>query len=159
MIAFGETYFSQPASAPFLIRTEDEGDLFVSFVIAFPRREAVPESSVGNEKVDAILGDAVALCPGEEQYEILFESYILYLVRDESYAAVGPEEVSEGGFLCIYEKSHLLDVLPLITDCQILEDGEPYPGKWKHYGIFCLDHIIDVITCKEPTIRKLTGAS
>lgn len=156
MIAFGDSHFQHPISAPFLIRSEGGEDLCVSFIIAFPKYEYVPESGVGNEKLDAVLANATAICPSEEQYEILFENYILYQVRNESYAAVDAVEVYKGSFLCIYEKSHLLDALPLLTDCQILESGIPYPGKWKHYAILCQNHIIDVITCKEPTIRKIT---
>ena len=156
MIVFGDNHFQHPASAPFLIRSEDREELRVSFIIAFPKYECVPESSVGNEKLDAVLANATAVCPGEEQYEILFENYILYQVRNESYASSNNEEISTGTYLLVYEKSRLLDAIPLLTDCQILQDGIPYPGKWKHYGICCQNHIIDVITCRAPMIRKLS---
>lgn len=82
-------------------------------------------------------------------------SNILYQVRNELFCSWDGYELRQGKFFIVFEKSRLLDTLPLITDCQIGDDGEAYPGKWKHYGIYCQNHIIDIISHNEPIIKKL----
>ena len=136
---------------PFLLKAEEPEDHCLSLRLAFPCRA---EDADQEETLTAILADATPLCPNEEQYEIRFEHYILYQIRNESYASWGPDETATGDFLKVFEKSHLLETLQLFTDCQICEDGSYYPGKWQHYGIFCQNHIVDVIACQEPAIIR-----
>lgn len=88
-------------------------------------------------------------------YEILFPTYILHQVRNESYTGNDPYEVFSGCFLCIYTRSHLLDSLDTFTSVQKYSDDLYYPGKWTHYQIISYNHIVDVISVDAPIIRKL----
>lgn len=85
-------------------------------------------------------------------YEICFHNYIIYQIRNESFCSYDPEEIRHGKYLIIFKKSKLLSHLSIVTDAQQLEDGSYYPGKWKHYGIYTQNHIIDVIAQDAPVI-------
>lgn len=32
-----------------------------------------------------------------------------------------------------------------------------YPGPLTHYGVYCEDHLLDVITNAEPTVRRMSA--
>ena len=89
-------------------------------------------------------------------YRICFRDYIIYQIRNESYASCGPGEIRHGHYLVVFEKSELLSRLSSITDAQQLDDGSHYPGEWTHYGIFTQNHIIDVIALGEPEISAIS---
>lgn len=156
MIEFGNEN-SEPKHAPFLIKAEENEDNCIKFIIslACEGEKGSDTNDMDIERLGEILSKAVPIYPNKnEMYEIAFEQYILYQTRNESYCSFDGYEIKQGKYFIIFEKSGLLDVLPLITDCQILSDGTAYPGNWKHYGIYCRNHIIDVISHNEPTIKK-----
>lgn len=82
------------------------------------------------------------------QWEIIFECYILYQVRNESFCSFHAAEVKTGKYLAVFEKSRLLEYLPTAVDAGLLEHTEP----WKHYDIFTQNQIIDVIAQADPVI-------
>ncbi len=88
-------------------------------------------------------------------YEIVFPSYIIYQVRNESYCSWDEYEIRKGNTLYIYEKSKFLDYFKSVTDCCQSDDGDYYPGEWIHYGIGAEDHIIDIISHEKPIIKKI----
>lgn len=156
MIEFGNEN-SEPKQAPFLIKAEENEDNCIHFIVSLACKgeKGSDINDMGIERLGEILSNATPIFPDKnEVYEIIFEQYILYQTRNESYCSYDDYEIKEGKYFIIFEKSRLLDVLPLITDCQILSDGTSYPGTWKHYGIYCQNHIIDVISHNEPTIKK-----
>ena len=157
MIKFG-VESAEIDRAPFLIKTDEEEENCVRFTISLScTNEKISKIDTGIENLDKILSNAVPICPDyNERYEITFESYVMYQVRNESYCSYDDYELGKGNYFIVFEKSRLLDVLPIITDCQVLSDGTFYPDKWKHYGIYCLNHIIDVITYNEPIIKKIS---
>lgn len=153
MIAFGR---DSERHAPFLISLSEELDNKLKIVIALSCTGKKGSADVDIPALGEILKECRSIYPDENQtYEILFEGYILYLNRNESYTSWDDSEIRKGKYLIYFEKSRLLDMLPMLTDCQILSDGTHYPGNWKHYGIYCQNHIIDVISCHEPIIKKL----
>lgn len=86
---------------------------------------------------------------------IQFPRYILYQVRDESWSAWDPRGVWEGKYLRIFSESGLLQRIE--TETTVCRDGDSYlPGKWRHYGIYTQNHVVDVISHIEPvmTIEK-----
>ncbi|MDE6500309.1 MAG: hypothetical protein K2K83_06360 [Rikenella sp.] len=85
--------------------------------------------------------------------EIVFEQYILYQVRCESFADGDPEEVSQGRWFLICERSTLLSDLQKYTIVSRTDDGSYYPGEWKHYKIVTWHHIVDVVATGEPKVR------
>lgn len=84
------------------------------------------------------------------RYEIVFGSYVSYCVRNESYVVLDQSEVFTGRLFNIYSRSHFLDYVRAATIA-----SEDYPGKFIHYGINCLDHILDVVSVDEPAINLL----
>lgn len=86
--------------------------------------------------------------PEPDQWEIVFEDYILYQVRNESFCSFHAEEIRAGKYLAVYERSRLLEYLPMAVDAGLLEHTQP----WKHYGIFTQNQIIDVIAQADPVI-------
>ncbi|MBR1555144.1 MAG: hypothetical protein IJ644_07115 [Oscillospiraceae bacterium] len=155
MIAFGQQDSGQ---GPFLISLSEEYDNDLKIVVSLSCTGEIGENAddMGIPALGDILRKSCPIYPDENQtYEILFEQYILYQTRNESYTSWDDYEIRKGTYFIIFEKSRLLDALPVLTDCQILSDGTYYPEKWKHYGIYCQNHIIDVISCFPPEIRKL----
>ena len=110
--------------------------------------------------------DANALDPLREIREILRESkpivhesgcrvfhlrwptYIAYSVRNESYVTPDDYEDFEGRLFVKYSKSRYLDFVGSATFAT-----SDYPGPFDHYGIYCLNHIIDVVSVSAPEIR------
>ena len=152
MIVFGQQDSGQ---APFLISMSEEYDNTLKLVVSLAYLGEQSETPEFPE-LDKILKKARPILPNQNQiYKILFENYILYQTRNESYTSWDNYEIRKGKYFIRFEKSRLLDFLPVLTDCQRLANGEYYPGKWKHYGIYCQNHIIDVISCHEPEIKKI----
>ena len=143
--------------APFIRKIEENGFNEIKFIVSLSNRgKKKTVSDVENDQLGDILSNAIPVYPdNNETYEIIFENYILYQTRNESYCSWDNYEIQKGKSFIIFEKSRLLDVLPQLTDCQKLKDGTYYPGKWKHYGIYCQNHIVDIISCNEPTIKKI----
>ncbi|MEK4978626.1 hypothetical protein [Bacillus sp. FSL K6-6540] len=79
-----------------------------------------------------------------------FEWYIGYSVRNESYTSWDDYEEFEGKIFRIYSKSRYLDFIKVGTFA-----SEDYPGPFKHYGISCLNHVVDVASVSEPIIKEV----
>ena len=110
-----------------------------------------------SEALEEILKESTPIYPSEDDvYEIIFPNYIIYQVRNESYCSWDDYEIRKGRRLIIFEKSRLLDHFQTVTDSCQTEDGDFYPGEWKHYGVYGEDHIIDVITHEKPIIKKIS---
>lgn len=91
--------------------------------------------------------------PTGQVFEITWNSYIAYCVRNESYCAVpADEDLAVGKRFRIYRKSHFLNFI----GCATVACTE-YPGPFAHFGICCEDHVIDVISVDEPEIRRREG--
>lgn len=146
--------------APFLIKAEEIEDNCIRFIVslACEGEKGSDTNDMGIDRLGEILSKATPIYPNKnEMYEIVFEQYILYQTRNESYCSLDNYEIEYGKHFILFERSRLLDILPMITDCQILSDGIAYPGEWKHYGIYCQNHIIDIISHDQPTIKKLNS--
>lgn len=85
-------------------------------------------------------------------FEICFDNYIIYQIRNESFCSYDPNEIRHGKHLVVFEKSKMLSHLDEITDVQQFDDGSYYPDKWTHYGIYTQNHVIDVISHRQPAI-------
>jgi len=84
------------------------------------------------------------------EYEIHFEDYIAYAVLNESFTVHDESEKFEGRLFRIYSESKFLEYIAAGT---IATDD--YPGPFKHHGIACLNHIIEVASMEPPTITLL----
>jgi hypothetical protein len=83
-------------------------------------------------------------------YEILFERYVAYSIRNESYTQKDDEEIHTGRLACVYSKSKFLDYVKASTFA-----SDDYPGPITHYGFNCLNHIVDIAALEEPIIKVI----
>jgi hypothetical protein len=80
-------------------------------------------------------------------YEVVFDQYIAYTVLNESYTVWDDDEIFEGQLFRIYSKSKFLAYVSAGTIA-----SADYPGPFKHYGISCLNHIVQVASTVAPLI-------
>ena len=72
-------------------------------------------------------------------YEITFDTYIAYSVRNESFCEWNEAEKFSGKLFRIYSKSSFLDYIKSATFA-----SEDFTGKFNHYGIIAAHHNIDI---------------
>lgn len=100
-------------------------------------------------------GDAYAIGSNENcrLFELTFDQPISYSVLNESYGKYPePPEAFAGKYFRQFTWSYLLEMTRKTT---YASDDYPGPDPLRHYEIACLNHIIDVITTREPEIRIL----
>ncbi|OYT21137.1 MAG: hypothetical protein CCU26_02595 [Nitrospira sp. UW-LDO-01] len=85
--------------------------------------------------------------PGCRTFELVWPSYIGYSVRDESFSLPESEE-GEGQIFVQYTKSKYLDFITTATFA-----NSDFPGPFKHWAIYCLNHSLDVVSTKEPIVE------
>lgn len=83
-------------------------------------------------------------------FEVVWDSYISYSVRNESYCSWDKDEEWSGNAFRTYTKSKFLDFVSNGTFA-----SDDYPGPFAHYEIVCSDHIIDVASEHPPTVRRV----
>ena len=157
-ISFAEAsrQISEDRHGPFLcdLREDCDNRLVITICRSQTNPEAQPEQT-GNAAFDSILEQCTPIEPDELQtMEIVFENYIIYQVRNESYCSYDPDEKRIGKYLSVFEKSKLLDALPLLTDAVRFEDGTYFTDVWKHYGIDTQNQIIAVVSHAEPKVYQ-----
>lgn len=86
--------------------------------------------------------------PGCRVFEVVWESYIGYAVQNESFHVPEPKESKgEGRLFVRYTKSVYLDYLSKVTFA-----SADFPGPFVHWGIYCLNHTIEVASMVAPKI-------
>ena len=157
MFQFGNDDAMCICGYPFILEIKDDMDNRLIITVSLPIRGDKGEniSETENEKIKEIMENAYSIYPNQdENYEIVFDDYIAYQVRNESFCSKDDYEIKKGNYFILFERSRYLDQIQIITDCSQFEDDSYYPGKWTHYGIYANNHIIDVISHQEPVIRK-----
>lgn len=147
----------QAKHAPFLVELKEEYDneLHITICCSEVGQGNAAYDSSGNADFDAILARCKPILPVPEQnYKILFENYIIYQVRNESFCSFDTEEIRIGKYLIVFEASKLLDYLSVSTDAYQFDDGTFYPGRWKHYGVYTQNHVIDIVSQVEPIVLR-----
>ena len=89
----------------------------------------------------------IGVVSGCSIYQVIFNTYICYNVIDESYAQNAIEDEYVGKLYRVYKKSAFLSFIEQSTFAT-----NDYPGPFKHYEFCCLNHIISVVSCEQPTI-------
>jgi hypothetical protein len=88
---------------------------------------------------------------GCSKFELLWENYIGYSIVNESYSNGEPESSNgKGNLLVEYEYSVYLEYLSRASFAT-----SEYPGPYKHWAIYCLNHTIDIASQVSPTVRIL----
>lgn len=83
-------------------------------------------------------------------FEVVWDTYISYSVRNESYCSWGKDEEWSGNAFRVYSRSTFLEFVSTGTFA-----SAEYPGPFVHYEILCSDHIIDVASESPPTVRRV----
>ena len=112
---------------------------------------------VSDQEEDIEIGDtkiegsrAIITTDSSRVYQVYFPSYIAYSVLNESYTSADEYEEFEGKNYRVYSKSRFIDYVTQGTFATA-----DYPGQFKHYGFVCLNHIIEVASQDEPTIKRV----
>ena len=151
MIKFGKKYKND--NMPYILNINDNIDNVLKIIVSLPYsgEKGSEASNTGNKNLDEILKKAYpVLIDYNEIYEIVFENYIMYQIRNESFA--NPDENSKisGKYFVIIKNSSYLKMVKNITFYNDIFDN-----KYMHYGIFSWNHVIDIISAEEPKIAKL----
>jgi hypothetical protein len=86
-------------------------------------------------------------------FEIVYYDYTSYTVSNETYSKYPePPELFTGQLFRIFSWSYLLE---MTRKTSYANDGHPGPGLLEHHSIVCLNHVIDVITTRPPTMTLL----
>jgi hypothetical protein len=155
MIVFGKTT-PKISSAPFLIKTEEQAVNEIRFIIALPAYDEkdTGKEPTGNSRLDNLLEKAVSIREDPNNlYEIVFENYVFHMTRNESFSCWDDYEIRQGDYFILFDQSRVLDYLPHIVEPEIL--NVYHPEGYKHYGIYCQNHIIDIVSAIAPKINKL----
>jgi hypothetical protein len=86
-------------------------------------------------------------------FELVWPCYVSYCVRNESYTSWDDTQVWEGRLFRVYSKSHFRDYVAKATFA-----SDEYPGPLRHWCLLCLNHLVDVVGCVEPELRRLRPA-
>jgi len=86
---------------------------------------------------------------GSRLFEIIWDSYVAYSVRNESYVTRDESETFSGRYACTYSKSQFLDYVSRSTFART-----EYPGPLQHTGFVSEWHIVDVISSVHPRISR-----
>jgi hypothetical protein len=87
-----------------------------------------------------------------ETFEIFFPRSFAYLVSDEMAFPPDKYEVFEGVQFRRYQKSRFLD---FIEGTALPAEARPHAHPLYHYGIYCLNHLVDVIAPEPPRISYI----
>lgn len=89
--------------------------------------------------------------PTSRAFELVWETYIAYAVRDESHARLEDGEVFAHDSFQIRESSAFLDYVAKSTTAT-----DAWPGPLIHWTLDTLNHSLDVVGIDEPMIRVLS---
>lgn len=155
-ISFEELDLMLGDNAPFLsVMTEGPDNELHIVISATDVGKVGSEVYTENDVLNDILSECRPITPDYNiQYEIYFENYIIYQVRNESFATYFADEIRCGTYLIVFEKSRFLDNLNTITYTFKSDDGTCYPGNWTHYGIYTQNQVIDIISHYPPVISR-----
>jgi len=124
----------------------EENSLYLE--ISVPRIDSAKELAVNGIN----LGLAREIIDDHENiYKIHFPTYIGYSVINESFDDLEASKNYRGNEVKIYDDSVFLDYLNTETFATV-----DYPGKFFHYKIITLNHIINIASQEEPIIEKIT---
>ncbi|MBR6801647.1 MAG: hypothetical protein IKM61_07850 [Eubacteriaceae bacterium] len=140
---------------PFVVGISDDIDNTLTITVSLAKEEDRGSILSGDEIIDDILKDKIPIVADEEEeYEIIFEGYIMYRVLNESYSLGDEYDKFSGKYFRVYERSRFLESMKYGVFCQKDQSGEYYPGKWVHYGICSQNHVVDIISHIPPVVRR-----
>jgi hypothetical protein len=91
--------------------------------------------------------------PSCRVFELVWPTYVCYAVRNESFCTQNADETWEGRLFRRYSKSHFLEFVARTTIATAA-----FPRPLQHWGVACLDHVIDVVSASAPHVRRMEPA-
>lgn len=83
-------------------------------------------------------------------FELIWVDYVVYAVRNESYARIENDEVRSGDSLHARTNSAFMNYA-----CAATIANDDYPGPLVHWALDTLNHCLDVISVEPPKVRAL----
>jgi hypothetical protein len=133
----------------------NDNELFLKIVEARSGGAPRPDDKEPDMVLREILRSASPILHGAgcKIFELYWPSYIAYSIRNESFCTRDAYEKFDGKLFVTYTRSRYLDFVTRAT----FADAS-HPGPFAHYGIFCLNHIIDVVSIDPPTVTVRLNA-
>lgn len=122
--------------------------------------EAVVEADeviveVSNVPKVAMAGRPIVVGPQSRAFRLSWPRYVAYSVANESFHVQGEtDRIASGRLLVVYEASDYLNHVRRVT----WDVGDAF-GPVVHVGIFCLNHVIDVVGFGVPEIQPASPSS
>lgn len=135
----------------YLDRMVELNDLEVEFWI----REAGYSKSLGNSEAAVSSYSNIQSTEDSKIYKVLFEGYIAFAVFNESYEKLPIEKTFSSRLFQTISDSQFLDYITANGDVGYAESVSAM--KPRHFRLNCLNHIIDVATCFDPSIEIVSG--
>jgi hypothetical protein len=136
------------------------GSLFVSEVVELDNQslrlviaEGLPDGDAASLTIGGAVisgGTRIRVTENSRLFELTWDSYVAYSVRNESYAQPSDHEVFEGNRFRIYSKSHFIDYVRHATFA-----CNEHPGPTRHYGVVCENHVIDIVSVVAPRMTTI----
>ncbi|MBY3383830.1 MULTISPECIES: hypothetical protein [Rhizobium] len=119
------------------------------FVVEARVQDELVSVGAGDRDLDAIFAEAHPLMTkeGYDAFTIIFESYVCFSVRNETYA-IPEDDEDYSRRLRTHEQSAFLDFVSKGTWA-----SSDHPGPFVHYAVICEDHVIDIACNSEPIIE------
>ena len=108
------------------------------------------QENVEGETAGASSYGSIAIDDRSALYELVFDHYVAYSVRNEGYTVEDIAEAFSGTVAGIYTSSRFLEYVKLATIAASVQ-AAPYV----HYGFNCLNHIVDVVAFGAPVVSRL----
>jgi hypothetical protein len=102
--------------------------------------------------VDLGEGRPIVVTDASRSFEITWDDYVAYAVRDESYWMAEANEV----FLSHFQRRFDSAFLHYVSTTTFANDS--YPGPLQHWGLTTLDHCVDVASVGNPRVRLIEVA-
>ncbi|MCK9688289.1 hypothetical protein [Scleromatobacter humisilvae] len=89
---------------------------------------------------------------GSGVFQLHWTTCVAYPVRNESFVSTDRDEEFQGRMLVKYSRSRYLDFVASAT----FADGD-HPGPLQHWGLICLNHVVDVVSSEAPSVALRTA--
>jgi hypothetical protein len=126
----------------------DVGDSRIRAVICIGGHKRLPREVLGKH-IDEIARLPIQYTDAS-YYELTWERYFSFSVQDEATAPFRREDKFEGNGVRRFTKSCLLDNIASLSN-----GTHEMRGILMHFGLYTLNHIVDILAYDEPRLRDL----
>lgn len=95
----------------------------------------------------------VEITEKSQHFEVRFETYVFYVIINESHGLAEPNAVYSGKKIRKYEQSNLLDAAEKISQPYDVFGERPL----KHFEILTENHLVNIVSYDEPQITLLSS--